>query len=512
MAIAGATGFVGEAIRTELLKKFSVIGLTRSPTRAELPDPSGIQWRYCDLFSLQELTLALQGVDYAVYLVHSMHPSARLVQASFADLDLLLADNFARAAEKNRVKQIVYVGGIRPSPLGGDCGPKAASNQALSPSSSRNTRDLVLPTAEDTISPHLRSRLEVEATLASRSTPITALRAGIIVGPGGSSLNILVQLVRRLPVMILPKWTESLSAPISIQDLVRATLRCLGRDDTYNQSFDIGGPETLSYRTMMVKAAEVLSRSIPMLRIPVFSPSLSTLWVSTVSGAPRALVGPLIESLGHSILPKKNWLQTWLVKDAIRFEDALRGTIDEQGKLRANPRKRIRRSDDTHLRKARTVRSVQRLPLPTGKTVTWASETYAQWLPKVTWPFIQVTCSPEGVLHFQLRAPKWTLLELTPSETSSTPDRRLYLITGGILAQVSPQFRGRFEFRQILGQQAMVAAIHDFRPKLPWPIYNITQALVHLWVMRRFGQYLKHIDKQSSPPKLSVPPEHTTPR
>ena len=139
VAIAGATGFVGEALCRALAPEHRIVALTRSRERAERPDDDGVSWRRCDLFSLRELERALETADCAIYLVHSMLPSARLTQASFADLDLLLADNFGRAAQRCGVSQILYLGGLTP--------------------------------AEGRLSPDLASRLEVEQTLGSQPAP-----------------------------------------------------------------------------------------------------------------------------------------------------------------------------------------------------------------------------------------------------------------------------------------------------------------------------------------------------
>lgn len=466
VAIAGATGFVGEALRKTLSARFDVIGLTRSPTRAALKTSSPVTWRHCDLFSIRDVEAALNGVDYAIYLVHSMLPSARLTQASFVDLDLLLADNFARAAEKNGVKQILYVGGIRP------------------------------PAEEGPLSRHLVSRLEVESTLAGRNVPVTAIRAGIILGPGGSSMRMMVNLVRRLPFMILPAWCESVSAPIAIDDVVRAVEHCVGQDQAFGQSFDIGGPEQMSYREMMCRTAQILEVSVRMINVPVFSTALSRHWVALISGAPDALVGPLIESLRHSMVPGDNWLQVWLRAEAVPFETALRQSLDEEGNLLANPRRILRSADDARLKEARTVRSVQRLPLPRAHGAEWVATEYARWLPRFVWPFLAAVVDEQGVIHFRLRVTGWTLLELTPAPQASTSDRQMFHITGGLLARVDGAYRGRFEFREVLGGESIIAAIHDFRPTLPWYVYNLSQALVHLVVMWGYGRYLGEVDRQ----------------
>lgn len=188
VAIAGATGFVGTAVREVLRLDYDLIGLTRSPVRAQENSTSSSreEWRHCDLFDPYAVREGLKGADYAIYLVHSMLPSARLTQGQVADLDLLQADNFARAAEVEGVEQILYLGALVPD---------------------EEATDLSFP---------LRRRLEVEQALGSTSVPLTALRAGLIVGAGGTWLRLLLNLLRRLPVMILPSWTRAETQPIAL--------------------------------------------------------------------------------------------------------------------------------------------------------------------------------------------------------------------------------------------------------------------------------------------------------
>jgi len=469
VAIAGATGFVGAALREVLVPRFQVIGLTRSPVRAEAQaDDPDVSWRHCDLYSLLDVEQALEGVDFAIYLVHSMLPSARLVQASFEDLDVILADNFARAAEKNGVRQILYLGGLRPDD------------------------------ADEETSAHLASRLEVEETLGARGVPLTALRAGVVVGPGGSSLRILLNLVRRLPVMLLPKWTRSKSQPIAVEDVERAVLECLGNEETFGRAYDIGGPEKLTYAEMIARAARALGKRRWLFPVPFLSPGLSRLWVSVVSGSPMALAGPLVESLKHSLTVRPNPVQEALLPEATSFDEALRRSIDDEGRPLPNPRKALRPLEQRSLRRAKTVQSVQRMPLPRGRDAEWVAFEYMRWLPRFVWPLLQADVSDDGVVRFFLFGIRaWSLLELTYVPERSEADRQLFYITGGLLArgpgeqvEGSP---GRFEFREVLGGGAMIAAIHDFRPALPWYVYEWTQALVHLWVMRGFRRHLSHV-------------------
>ncbi len=458
VAIAGATGFVGQALRRTLVRDYEVIGLTRSPTRAGMPDDDGVRWRHCDLFSISGVETALQGVDFAFYLVHSMMPSARLTQASFVDLDLLLADNFARAAEANGVKQVLYVGGILPE--------------------------------NEKPSAHLQSRHEVELTLAARGTPVTGLRAGLIVGPGGSSFAMLVNLVRRLPAMLLPAWTRGASSPIAIEDVLRAAEYTLGRNDTFGRTFDIGGPEVMTYQEMLERTSSFLGLQRPMIAVPLVSPGLSNRWVTMVTGASSELVGPLIESLRYSLTPDDNPVNRWLQPKALSFETALEHSLKPDKSLAPNPRRTIRPGDDKKLKSKKTVRSVQRLPLPAGRDARWVAHEYMRWLPSFVWPFLVCQVDDQRVVRFKLRFTPIVLLELTYAPERSSEDRQLFRITGGILARVDTDAHGRLEFREVLSRSAILAAIHDFRPALPWYVYSVTQAVVHLWVMKSFGRHL----------------------
>ena len=158
IAVAGASGFVGTHLQLRLSKYYRFRALTRSPNIVEhhSGEEEHTSWCYCDIYSLPKLTDALKGCDFGIYLVHSMAPSSRLLQGNFEDTDLLLADNFIRAAEASRLKHVIYLSGL-------------------------------MPEDDTNLSPHLRSRAEVEAVLRSRSIPVTVLRAGLIFGPGGSS-------------------------------------------------------------------------------------------------------------------------------------------------------------------------------------------------------------------------------------------------------------------------------------------------------------------------------------
>ena len=204
---------------------------------------------------MKDAEAALAGVDYAIYLVHSMMPSARLVQGSFEDLDLLCADNFAKAAGRAGVKQIVYLGGLMPS--------------------------------EDDVSAHLESRLEVEHVLGSAGVPVTSLRAGLVIGANGSSYQLLTRLVRRLPIMVLPSWTQTKMQPVSEQEVVEAFQYVLGNPDCFGEVYDLYSTAPVSYEELMQATARALNLTRRFVGVPLLSPKLSRLWVSLTTGPER---------------------------------------------------------------------------------------------------------------------------------------------------------------------------------------------------------------------------------
>lgn len=466
IVIAGASGFVGRALVERLRTQYEIIALSRSPGKI---DPGGdgrlpVEWRQCDLFSLLEAEQGVQGAEAGVYLVHSMIPSAHLSQGSFEDFDLIVADNFRRAAEKFGLKQIVYLGGLLPEKF-----------------------------ERSELSRHLRSRCEVEEVFKDKKIPVTVLRAAMILGGRGSSFQIMARLVERLPVMIGPTWTRSLSQPIALRDVVVAIEYCLKNPDRCFGVFDLGGPTVLSYQEMMKRTARRLGRRLGLIGVPLLTPRLSRLWVTLVTGAPRDLIEPLIESLRHDMRSRERCLLRIPGYEFASFDEALDLALkdyDPAKNPRAFSRARVR---DTE------VRSVQRLPLPSDWDATQVAKAYMAWLPKLTPWFVTVELQKDRA-YVSMRWPHVNMLILQYSAERSTPDRQLFYIRGGLLSRSSQ--KGRMEFREVLDRQAVIAAIHNFKPSIPWYVYRCTQALIHLWTMIKFGQYLKY--KSDHPIKSPV--------
>lgn len=444
VVIGGASGFVGGELGRALAARFRVVGISR---RAGPPAGPFSEWRAADLLNLRQAEEALAGARFAVYLVHSMMPSARLTQASFSDLDLLSADNFARAAARAGVEQIVYLGGLLPEGT--------------------------------TLSPHLESRREVEETLARHGVPVTTLRAGLVIGGGGSSFEMLVKLVRRLPAMVCPRWTQNRMQPIAIDDVVKLLAFAVGRRECFGEVFDVGAPEVLTYRELMAMCAELLGVRRLMIPIRLFTPALSRLWVSLVTGAPRALVGPLVESLRHEMIARDHRLADMAGLRLEPVREALARALaapQQQHEAKAKPRA------------PSVVRSVQRMLLPPDRDAAWAAAEYARWLPRWLRGLVRVDVDAEGNIRFYSLGVRLPLLVLRYAPDRSTPERQLFFLDGGLLSQANTA--GRFELRQVLDRRTLLVAIHDYSPRLPWLVYVATQAQFHAWVMAAFRRHL----------------------
>jgi nucleoside-diphosphate-sugar epimerase len=477
IAIAGASGFVGQLLIETLRNEFDLIALGRSSQATSVVNSrestsSGLDegrdarigktrelvWRKCDLFSLIQIENGLQGADVGIYLVHSMLPSAALTQSNFEDSDLLLADNFARAAQKAGLKRIIYLGGLVP--------------------------------AGAELSQHLRSRQEVERALGSYGAPVTSLRAGLILGSQGSSFQMLYLLVKRLPVMICPKWTRTLTQCVSSLDVVNLIRFCLKDDRTAGNTYDLGSPEILSYQQLMAALAEEMGLRRRMFSVRFFSPGLSRLWVQLITGASRNLVAPLVESLRHEMVVRNPALLQLYGRPLMGIREALsRCLVHIQPNLRSSTRERQRK-----LRGQEEVRSIQRLPKPPGRSAEWLAVEYFRWLPEFLKPFVVVEPGDElGKWIFRFAWMRYPLLIIKYSSERSTADRQVFYVKGGLLASSEQSPNSRLEFREVLDHQIYLAAIHEFRPALPWIVYQYTQALVHLWVMTSFRRHLSQL-------------------
>lgn len=450
MLVAGASGFVGRALGPVLAAHHRVVGLSRQDREGS---DGYDRFLRCDLLALEDTERALEGVRYAVYLVHSMMPSARLTQASFAEIDLLCADNFARAAAKAGVERIVYLGGL-------------------------------IPHEDDGLSEHLRSRLEVERVLGSTGVPVTVLRAGLILGAAGSSYQIVSRLVRRLPIMVCPRWTHTRTQPIALADVVKLLAFAVDDPASAGQIFDIGAPEVVSYLEIMRRFTALSGLRRRFVGVPLFSPGLSRLWLSLVTGAPRALAGPLVASLRHEMTARDARLAEAAGIVPTSFEAALAAAIAEDRQLMADPFAPAARNQPY---RRSTVLSIQRMAVPAGRDAAWIAARYARWCARTLGWFLGVVHDDDGTVRFRLRVVGVDLLVLKPMRERCGPDRFVYHIAGGWLAERSQT--GTFEFR-ICGDGIALSIVREFEPHLPWWIYRLTQAIAHAYVMWAFGRSL----------------------
>lgn len=445
IAIAGASGFVGKNLISTLKSTHSIRALGRS--RPSVSDPQ-VEWKETELFSASSTIEALKGIEVAIYLVHSMLPSSKLFQGNFHDTDLLLADNFSNACKENGVKQIIYLGGLVP---------------------------------EGYISPHLQSRKEVESVLQSSGVPVTALRAGMVVGPGGSSFEILRSLVRKLPVMVLPKWTKSDTQAIFIDDVVSVISESIQNDRFLGKTLDVVNGENLTYQAILKKTAAVLGLRRTMFPVPIASTGFSKLWVQIFGNSTHELVSPLIDSLLCDLPRLQPPSEIAPLIRFPKFEGMIEETLKrDPGYVSRRPKRRLSHED--------SVRSIQRLPA-VQQDCRWIANEYMKWLPTFFPALIKIhTFSEAKKIEISLSFFKKPLLVLQYVEGALSQSREKFHIVGGLLTKTTNT--GWLEFRQVDHKKYTLAAIHEFVPRLPWIIYLYTQALLHRWVMRAFGWHL----------------------
>jgi uncharacterized protein YbjT (DUF2867 family) len=249
-----------------------------------------------DVHDADNLHEALTGCRAAYYLVHS------LASRDFERLDAKGARTFGRAAAKAGVQQIIYLGG-----LGSDA---------------------------DRLSSHLRSRREVEGLLGSSGTPVTVLRAGIIVGDGGISWEMTRQLVDHLPVMITPRWVRTRTQPIAVADVVRYLVGVLDEPRSRGRVFEIGGPEVMQYVTMLRRVASIKNRRLAILPVPLLSPGLSSRWLALVTDVDTQTGRSLVDSMSNEVVVSDDSIRSIVPFEPMDYDDAVRTALREHDQPR----------------------------------------------------------------------------------------------------------------------------------------------------------------------------------
>ena len=262
--VTGPSGAIGAALARSLGSTHELRALARDPARvAPLP---GLEVVRGDLLSGEGLAEALEGIEVAYYLIHSMEPAA---SASFPERDRAAASGFARAAAAAGVRRIVYLGGLAPR--------------------------------GDPPSTHLHSRGEVERILLAAVPDSVALRASLVIGARSRSFRAIVRLIERLPVVPLPPWRRHRTQPIDQRDAIGYLIAAAAAPGLGGEALDIAGPETLSYGAMIERIAQLLMLPRPTINLPITVGALGSSLAARVSGETRELLGPLMESL-HSDL------------------------------------------------------------------------------------------------------------------------------------------------------------------------------------------------------------------
>lgn len=287
--VAGGTGFIGRRLVDALADAGrDVRVMTRRPDDYDGP---AIAVRG-DVLEPATVAAALRGCTHAFYLVHSLD------REDFEDRDARAAQTFANAARQAGLRQIVYLGG-----LGDD---------------------------SDDLSPHLRSRREVERILADSGVPVTVLRAGIVIGHGGISWEITRQLVEHLPAMITPRWVKTLTQPIAVDDVIGYLLGVLGNPDALGRTFEIGGPDVLRYADMLQRVAAIERRPLPILPVPLLTPRLSSLWLAFVTNVDPQAGRNLIDSMCNAVVVTDPSIRDVVPLKPLGYDDAVRAALAER--------------------------------------------------------------------------------------------------------------------------------------------------------------------------------------
>lgn len=288
--LTGANGYIGMRLLPELLEKgHEIICAVRDKNRLPL-DPETtkkitvVEVDFAEKVNLENFP---KEIDAAYYLIHSMSSST----TDFDEIEARSAENFNKYMAATSVKQVIYLSGI--------------INQ-------------------EELSKHLSSRKKVEEILYKGNYHLTVLRAGIVVGSGSSSFEIIRDLCEKLPVMIAPKWLKTKIQPIAIRDVIAFLLGVLDNEKCFDKSFDIGGPDVLTYKEMLMKYSKIRGLKLWIISVPVMSPRLSSYWLYFVTSTSYKLAVNLVDSMKMEVVARDNDLQEILDIQPISYEEAIK--------------------------------------------------------------------------------------------------------------------------------------------------------------------------------------------
>lgn len=290
--LTGATGYIGKRLLPLLLEQgHEVICCVRDKNRFYYPvkETKNIQLIEVDFLDSKSVEKIPNDIDVAYYLIHSMSAAA-----NYDELERISANYFKDKINKTNAKQIIYLSGI---------------------------------VNDKSLSKHLSSRKAVEEILKTGKTPTTTLRAGIIVGSGSASFEIIRDLIHKLPVMITPKWLNTRCQPIAIADVLEFLMRSLLNPKTYNESFDIGGPDILTYKEMLLQFAEAKKLKRYIYTLPVMTPKLSSYWLYFITSTSFKLASALVSSMKVEVICSDNRINNLLDVKPISYKQALQRAL-----------------------------------------------------------------------------------------------------------------------------------------------------------------------------------------
>lgn len=292
--LTGANGYIGRRLLPVLiLKGHDVVCLVRDRRRLKIEKDliDKVTFFEADLLKKETLEKLPADLDASFYLVHSMGLSSK----GFYEREQQSAENYVDAISKTNIQHIIFLSGIA---------------------------------NENKLSDHLRSRKNVEQILLNSGVNTTILRAAIIIGSGGASFEIIRDLVEKLPVMITPKWVKTRCQPISIRNVVGYLEKVLLEPRAYNKIFDIGGPDILSYKEMLLRFARVRGFRRWIITLPVLTPRISSYWLYFVTSTSFPLAKSLVDSMKHEVIVQNKGLDEIIPIDLLNYEDAIKVAFD----------------------------------------------------------------------------------------------------------------------------------------------------------------------------------------